>query len=194
MAALRQVGVAAGVPNSGTGTASTLDTLTAILLGTVSTLTRPANTTPYTAGDSISNNATAGSVTALSATVSDTNDDPVSIEALLLDSTDTGLAGTTVRAYLYNSDPTASSGVSGGDNAPFSNKKAGFIGTMIGKMFAFSDGSGGRLVPEYGQSIKAAPTSGARTIFVQYQTVEGFTPSANSTTLIGKIIARQGRA
>jgi hypothetical protein len=88
------------------------------------TLTRPANTTAYTAADSISDNATAGSVTALSATISDTNDDPITITDIIVNSTDTGLAGKKIRAYLFNSDPTASTGVGGGDNAAYSQKKA----------------------------------------------------------------------
>jgi len=76
-----------------------------------STLTRAANATPYTALDSISDNATPGSVTALTATVSDTNSDLLTLTEILVSSTDTGLAGKKIRAYLYNSDPTASTGV-----------------------------------------------------------------------------------
>jgi hypothetical protein len=159
------------------------------------TLTRPANVTAYAANDSISNNATAGSVTALSATVGDTNDDPLCITAVILDTTDTGLAnGIQVRAYLYNSNPTSSTGVVGGDNAAFSNKKAGFIGALSGTMRVFSDGGKGRLVPEEGNYIIAPPGSGATTVWIQYQTLAAFTPSANSTTLIGTIEGFQGRA
>lgn len=174
-----------------------------------STLTRPANTTAYTAGDSISDNATAGSVTALSATVSDVNDDPMFISEILVTSTDTGLAGKRIRAYLYNSDPTASSGVSGGDNVAFSNKKAGYIGSMSGRMEAgFSDGTPGRLVPSYQLAadttdlagapasgfIVTKPTSGAKTLFVQFQAIDAFTPSASSTTIIATIRGWQARA
>jgi hypothetical protein len=194
MATIFQVDVTAGVPDGGTGEASTIDSLLRFRTATVSTLTRPANTTAYVAGDSISNHATAGSVTALSATVSDTADHPVMIESMLLHSTDTGLSGKNIRVYLYNADPTASTGVVGGDNAAFSNKKNGFIGSLTGTMRVFSDGTAGRLTPESGQPIITTPTSGAQTIYVQYQTMDDFTPSANSTTLIGTICARQGRA
>jgi hypothetical protein len=99
-----------------------------------------------------------------------------------------------VRAYLYNSDPTASTGVGGGDNAAFSNKRAGFIGCLSGTFRAFSDGGKARLVPEEGSYIVSPPTSGAKTIFIQYQALMAFTPSANSTTLIGTIEGFQGRA
>lgn len=193
MANLKTVGVTAGVPDTGTGNVSTIDVLATLISSVVSTLTRPANTTAYTAGDSISNNATAGSVTALSASVSDTNDDPILVESMLLHSTDNGLRGKNIRAYIYNSDPTANSGVGAGDNAAFSNKKAGFLGTMTGYLHSFSDGAAGQLFPEGGQAIIAPPTTGAKTLYVQYQALEDFTPSANSTTLIGTICARQGR-
>lgn len=173
------------------------------------TLTRPANTTAYTAGDSISNNATAGSVTALTATLSDVNDDPIFISEILVASTDTGLAGKRVRAYVFNSDPTASTGVGGGDNAAFSQKVAGYIGSFSGRLEAgFSDGTVGRLVPSFqlstdttdtagspaGGFLITKPTSGAKTLFIQYQAIDAFTPSANSTTIIGTARGWQGRA
>jgi hypothetical protein len=172
-----------------------------------STLTRPANTTPYSAADSISDNATAGSVTALTATVSDTNDDLLTLTDILVSSTDTGLAGKRIRAYLFNTDPTASSGVGGGDNAAYSQKKAGYIGSMSGVLeTGFSDGTVGRLVPSFNDSATAPvpnapaggfvvtkPVSGAKTLFIQYQTLDVFTPSANSTTIIGTVRGFQGR-
>jgi hypothetical protein len=172
------------------------------------TLTRPANTTAYTAADSISDNATAGSVTALSATLSDVNDDPIFISEILVTSTDTGLAGKRIRAYLFNSDPTASTGVGGGDNAAFSQKKAGYIGSFSGVLeTGFSDGTVGRLVPSFNDStaspsqaapaggfIVTKPTSGAKTIYIQFQAVDAFTPSANSTTIIATARGWQGRA
>lgn len=173
------------------------------------TLTRAANTTAYTAGDSISDNATPASVTALSATVSDTNDDPIFISDILIKSTDTGLAGKRIRAYLYNADPTASTGVVGGDNLAFSNKINGYIGSFSGRLEAgFSDGTVGRLVPSFqlstdttdtagspaGGFIAVLPTTGAKTIFIQYQAIDGFTPSGNSTTIIARARGWQGRA
>lgn len=161
-----------------------------------SAMTRPANTTAYAALDAVSNNATAGSVTAISLSPSDTNDDPVAIERLRILSTDTGpgTAGATFRAWLFSSDPTASSGVGGGDNAAFSQKQAGFIGTMSGTFRAFSDGSGAVLAPDEGAEIITLPSSGAKTVFVLLQTLTAFTPSANSTTFTVTIEGVQGRA
>lgn len=161
----------------------------------ITTLTRPANVTAYAVNDSISDNATIGSVTALVATVSDINDDPVYITEIIADTNDTGLAaGALIRGYLYNSNPTAGSGVKAGDNAAFSNNKAGFVGSFTGSFRAFADGGKARLLPEDGYPVIANPSSGGLNLWVQYQTLSIFTPSANSTTIDGRIKGVQGRA
>jgi hypothetical protein len=177
-----------------TGTNLIGEVRTRFFAAAASAMTRPANTTAYAANDAVSNNGTAGSVTAISFTVSDANDDPVSLERMRVMSTDTGLSGVTFRAWLFNSDPTANSGVGGGDNAAFSQKQAGFIGTMSGTFLAFSDGYGALLVPDAGARIVANPVSGAQTVFALLQTLTGFTPSANSTTFTCALEGFQGRA
>lgn len=161
---------------------------------TASAMTRPANTTPYTALDAVSNNATAGSVTAISLTASDINDQPIALTRCRIASTDTGVAGKSFRVWLYSADPTASSGIVGGDNAAFSTKQGAFIGTMVGTFYTFSDGSVATCVPEFGQFIITTPTSGARTVFALLQTLDAFTPSANSTTFTLTIEGLQNRA
>lgn len=160
-----------------------------------STMTRPANTTAYAAGDLIANNATAGSVTAVTFTLADANDQPFEIRRMLVDTTDTGLKGKTVTALLWRSDPTASSGVVNGDNGAFSIKHgATFCAAMQGTFRSdFSDGAWGEFVPIYGGSILGAPGSGAQTLWLLYKSEEAFTPSANSTTLIATIEALQLR-
>jgi hypothetical protein len=157
-------------------------------------MTRPANQDAYVANDSVSNNATAGSVTANSVTLSDVNDDTFCIESCSLTTADTGCAAKSFRMWLYNSDPTANSGVGGGDNAAFSNKRAGFVGTMSGTFRTFSDGSVAVLVPDEGARLITAPVSGARTLYWQLQTLDGFTPSANSTTFTPTFKGFQGAA
>jgi hypothetical protein len=167
-----------------TAAANQVKTYTGSFIVAGSALTRPANVTAYTALDSISNNATAGSVTANSVSLSDTNDHPIDIAEILLASTDTGpgTAAIQIRLHLFNSDPTASTGVVGGDNAAWSNKQAGWVGSFSGTMRAFSDGSRGVLIPDEGTLRMIAPVSGAKTLFWQLQALGGFTPSANSTT------------
>lgn len=159
-----------------------------------STLTRPANTTAYTANDAVSNNATAGSVTAQTASFSAIADHPVTIDRVRVRSTDTGVAGKAFRVYLFNSDPTASTGVGGGDNAAWSQKLAGFIGSMSGVFRTFSDGAVALMVPDEGARIIAKPGSGVTTIWLLFQTLEAFTPSANSTTFIATLEGMQGHA
>lgn len=166
----------------------------AFAVAAVSAVTRPNNTTAYSANDAVSNSATAASVTPISFSLSDTNDDPITLERMRILSTDTGLAGNMLRAYLYQSDPTASTGVVGGDNAAFSTKQGTFIGTMSGTLRGFSDGSGGVLVPDEGSRIVVNPTSGAKTIFALLMTPTGFTPSANSTTITPTLEGFQARA
>lgn len=157
-----------------------------------STLTRPANTTPYSINDSISDNATAGSVVAQTVAISDTNNFPVALACVELHSTDTGFGGVNIRLWAYNSDPTASSGVVGGDNAAFSNKKAGFVGTLSGTMRTFSDGSRGVLTPDEASPLLTLPGSGVTTLWWQLQTLGAATPSANSTTFIPTFKGYQG--
>lgn len=149
------------------------------------TLTRPANVTAYSVSDALSNNGTAGSVTAQTVTITDVNDMPFAIDGMRIHTTDTGLAaGVGIRCYLYAADPTASTGIVGGDNAAFSTKKGSFIGAMVGSFRSFSDGGVADLVPEVGPYIKARPVSGAATVYQLFQVLAAFTPSANSTTLI----------
>jgi pilus assembly protein Flp/PilA len=159
-----------------------------------SAYTRPANTTAYTANDAVSNNGTAGSVTAISLSLSDVNDDTVTLERIRILSTDTGVQGKNFRVWLFNSDPTANSGVGGGDNAAWSQKQAGFIGSMSGTFRAFSDGAGAVCIPDEGTRIITAPVTGAKTVFALLQTLDAFTPSANSTTFTLTAEGFQGAA
>jgi hypothetical protein len=83
--------------------------------------------------------------------------------------------------------------VGAGDNAAWSNKRAGWLGSFTGTMRAFSDGSRGVLVPDEGALRICNPVSGAKTIYWQLQALGGFTPSANSTTFTPRFKGFQGR-
>jgi hypothetical protein len=157
------------------------------------TLTRPANTTAYSAGDAISDNATAGSVTPQPVTVSESNDFPVALTEIELDTNDTGLAaGTQIDVYVYQSDPTLSSGIAAGDNAAFSQKKAGFRARFRGTFLAFSDGGKAICRPVDGDNntmplALIQPESGGKRLWLSYKAVTAFTPSANSTTITPRV-------
>ncbi|TGQ95430.1 hypothetical protein EN851_07890 [Mesorhizobium sp. M8A.F.Ca.ET.208.01.1.1] len=146
-----------------------------------STLTRAANTTAYVAGYSISNNVTAGSVTANTVTISDLNNEPVMIERVRIVTTDTGIGTHSVRMWLFNSDPTANSGVQAGDGAAYSQKKAGLVGSLSGTFRAMQDGAFAVLIPDEGSRITTVPGSGAQTLWWQLQALDAFTPISAST-------------
>lgn len=164
------------------------------VVATFGTVTRPAATDAYAANDAVSNSTTDGSVTSQSATITDTNDAPVTLERCRIASTDTGVAGKAFRIWFYRSDPTASTGIVGADNEAFSTKQGTFIGTMSGTFRTFSDGSVAVCVPDEGSRIITLPTSGAATVYMLLQTLEAFTPSANSTTFILTAEGFQGSA
>lgn len=176
------------------GTALLGKVKTKFINATFGTITRPAATDAYAANDAVSNSITDGSVTSQSVTISDVNDDTVSIERIRIDSTDTGVAGKAFRVWLYRTDPTASSGIVGADNEAYSTKRGTFIGTMSGTFRTFSDGSVAVCVPDEGPRIITIPGSGARTVYALLQTLEAFTPSANSTTFILTAEGFQGAA
>jgi len=152
---------------------------TALRITTASAMTRPANTTAYAALDAVANNATAGSVTPISLSVSDQNDAPTSIERIRIATTDTGVAGRAFRVWLFQATLTATAG----DNAAFTVPSANMIGTMVGVFRSpTTGGSFGAFTSEDGTRIMTLPTSGGQTVFALLQTLDAFTPSANSTT------------
>ncbi|TIX28935.1 hypothetical protein [Mesorhizobium sp.] len=154
------------------------------------TMTRPNDTNAYVANDAIANNTTAGSVTPFSFSMSDVNDDLVTIERLRLITSDTGVAGKALRMWLFRASPT----VGAGDNAAFSNPRATFIGSLSGTMRTFSDGSGGIFVPDEGSRIITLPTSGAKTVFGLLQTLEAIASPLAQSTWIATLEGFQGSA
>lgn len=161
--------------------------LTAFIETTPATLTRPANATPYTANDAVTD--TGG--TAITVTVSGTNDFPVSLEAMTIGTTDTGpgTATATFEAYIYDGTITPAT-----DNAAFTFNQANLVGIMSGSFKLAADGSFARLIPSTGSRIIRKPISGAKTFNVILKTLTAFTSSANSTVLNVVVEGFQGRA
>lgn len=156
-------------------------------------LTRAANATGYTANDAVSDNAAPGSVSALPVTIAVFNDQPLMLDWIKIDTNDTGVAGKSMAMHLFNSDPTASSGVVGGDNLAYSNKRAGYLGRWSGTFRTFSDGAACRFAPDEAAPFVLTPGAGTRTIWYQLQTLSDFTPVSGSIwtpTFFG----RQGQA
>lgn len=166
------------------------------VIATATAVTRPANTTVYSAGDAVSNNATAASVTPISFAASDINNAPVEILGGRCFTTDTGpgAASAAFELYLFNADPTANSGVGAGDNAAWSQKLINCVGVLSGTFRASLDGSFAEFVPAGPAAVVTTPLSGGTTLYGLVKTLGAFTPSANSTTFTFTLVGEQGRA
>lgn len=149
-----------------------------IAIVTASGFTRPANTTAYAVGDLIANNATAGSVTPITLAVARANDKTGMVRRLRLKTTDTGFAGQTVRAHLYQDSPT----VTNGDNGAWLSIASGYLGYAdIALDRVFSDSIMGLGVPAVGGEFNFAPHSGTENIFALLESRAVATPQSAST-------------
>jgi len=134
-------------------------------------ITRPANTTPYTAGDVVADT-TAAFKPILN--VAKATGSGVKIIRCRIQTDDTGVAGKRFNLHLYKEAPTFIA-----DNAPFAisyanaTKRKGAIPIVMGT------GSLGTVGMNDYNPIVINPT--ARDIYYILEAVDAFTPSANST-------------
>jgi len=135
------------------------------------TVTRPANQTVYAAGDVI------GDVAATLDTISDVAKAAgygVCITNIRIQTTDTGLSGKTIRVHILNDSDTPIT-----DNAAFAigdaTKRRGYIDIEMGTGNLAKEGQA------QGENLIINPV--ARAVYFILETTEGFTPSADSTTL-----------
>jgi hypothetical protein len=159
------------------------------------TITRPNDSTPYTANDAVANSTTAGSVTPFAFAISDVNDAPVAIRSatLVINGTAAGTAAANFRLHIFRNSPTATAG----DNVPFTYPAIAseYLGSLSGSAVLFSDGSVAILTPDQGagQDLLCRPTSGGRTVYGLLQTLTAFTPAAQAQKTI-TLKGFQGRA
>jgi hypothetical protein len=158
------------------------------------TLTRPASTTAYSAGDSVSNHATAGSVTPTKVDLSAWADTPVDLEKITVDCNDLGFVNCVLAMHLFSSDPTANTGVGAGDNVAWSNKRAGYLGRFEGFFRTFSDGLNATLLPTEGNSLILLPGAGTQRLWFQYQILSNGAAMTSGSQLIPTFRGRQGMA
>ena len=144
------------------------------------TVTRPANTTVYTAADVIGD--VAGTLDTI-ADVAKAAGYGVCITNVRIQTTDTGLAGKTIRVHILNDSDTAIA-----DNAAFvigdAAKRRGYIDVVMG--------TGNLALEGQTQVENLVVNPVARAVSFILETTEGFTPSGNSTTLkveIGVILS-----
>ena len=134
-------------------------------------VTRPANATPYTAGDVVADT-TAAFLPILN--VAKATGTGVKIIRCRIQTDDTGVAGKRFNLHLYKEEPTFIA-----DNAPFAisyanaTKRKGAIPIVMGT------GNLGTVGMNDYNPIVINPT--ARDIFYMLEAVDAFTPSANST-------------
>lgn len=144
-----------------------------------SVLTRPANTTAYTALDLIASSTTAGSVVAPTITVAATAACSSDIALLKLTSNHTtGLAGVSVSVRLWTTAPTYTNGDNGG--YAVATGAAGYVGKWSGVFEQDADGARATLTPEGGFPVSLKLASGTTAAW-DLQTNADFTPQSGKT-------------
>jgi len=135
------------------------------------TVTRPANTTAYTAADVIGD--VAGTLDTI-ADVAKATGYGVCVTNIRIQTTDTGLSGKTIRVHILNDADSAIA-----DNSAFaigdSAKRRGYIDVVMG--------TGNLALEGQTQLENLVVNPVARAVYFILETTEGFTPSGNSTTL-----------
>lgn len=97
------------------------------------TLTRPADTTPYAAGDLVANSTTAGSVTPLTFNAGASQG---SVLFARIRKTNTGVSNAVFRLHLFTVSPTVTNGDNGAFLASGPTGYLGWIDIVVDKAFA----------------------------------------------------------
>lgn len=144
--------------------------------------TRPADTTAYAIGDIVANSTTAGSVVALSwsIAVAATTQSLATflIRRARLKKSGTGITNASFRLHIYGTNPAASSGIAGGDNAAWSVNDAAWLGYFdFGSMLAHRDCAQAYAAPASGAEIAHALSSG-QTIYGLIEARGVYTPAS----------------
>lgn len=145
------------------------------------TFTRPADTTAYASGDLVANSTTAGSVAAMSLSISGYTGG-MQVRRVKLAKSSVGTSNAQFRVHLFKVAPTT---VTNGDNGAFSvSGVADYVGACDVTMGqAFTDGAAGHGVPNTGSDITAQLTSGS-TLFALLEARAAYVPvSAETFTL-----------
>lgn len=145
------------------------------------TFTTPAGTTAYSASDLIANSGTAASVVPMQFTVCRANQGTGAIARARIKTTETGQAGKVIGLKLYRSDPSASTGITNGDNGAWLTKEADYFATLSVTLDQhFSDFEKGVGVPDQGTVAYFDCGAGSQVIFGLL--VQG---TGGSATLVG---------
>lgn len=146
-----------------------------VVVVTAPTMTRPADTTAYAAGDLVANSTTAGSVVPLEFDVGGGSGMVRKIR-IRTNRTSGGTTNAVFRVFLFRTAPT----VAGGDNAAFNPANAAnYLGAMdVVLTDQFSDGAVGNGVPAVGSEINYSLPDGSTKLFGLVRAGAAYTPAS----------------
>lgn len=158
------------------------------ILAPSANFTRPADTTAYASGDLVANSVTAGSVVAMALAAARVAAGAFAVRRVRLKKSNTSLTNASFRVHFYDSDPTAASGITNGDNGAWLTKIAGYLGSCdITMDKAFSDAAAGQAAPAVGSEMSAKLASGT-TLYALLEARAAYTPaSAEVFTLVAEV-------
>jgi hypothetical protein len=172
-------------PNGGAlGSASSPVVLSAPNYYSATVFTSPHASSAYTAGQTVANSATAGSVTPVAFVMAPANGVPVWLLKCKLLTQTSGSAGQTLTnaswiLHIYGQLPT----VSAGDGVAFSTTMVNWCGDMVGvSSYLGTDYSVSELVPERGSTFPCTPGGSSQTIYGLLEVNAAFTPSTSNST------------
>ena len=159
----------------------------AVIANPTSTLTRPANTTAYVAGNLIANNTVAASLSVPSFTATPGVGGNGTIKKLRLYTDKTsGMNGVTIQIDLWSAAPTFTNG----DGGVFAvaTGSANWLGRFTVTLVQVGDGAYFAAIPDVGNAVEFALASG-QSIFWTMQAMTGFTPaSGQHFTVVPEIV------
>jgi hypothetical protein len=139
------------------------------------TITRPADTTAYTAGDLVASSTTAATVNGAPTTIAAARGaDIVSVATrCILKKTGTGLPNAIFRVHFYNAATT----VSNGDNGTWLTTSANYLGFFdITCTQVFTDAAIGVGTPGSGSMMTFTPASGTSNLYFLIEARAAYTP------------------
>lgn len=144
--------------------------------------TRPNDTTAYASGDLVANSTTAGSVDAVSITVSRVAAGSFMLRRCKLHKSGTTTTNALFRVHLFRADPAT---VTNGDNGAFSvSGVADYVGGFdVTVDRAFTDGAAGFGVPVVGSEMTVKLASGS-VLYAMVEARAAYTPAANEVFTI----------
>ncbi|HEY3695141.1 hypothetical protein [Phenylobacterium sp.] len=146
-----------------------------------STLTRPANTTAYTANNLVGSSVTAGSVVVPSFTAARIAAGSFRVAELRLASNHTtGLAGVQVTVRLWTAAPTYTNGDGGAYAVATSGAGVNYLGTFVGTFEQFADGAAAILSSQSG-FVRSVKLASGQTVYWDLQALTAFTPQSGKT-------------